>query len=684
MKAINHLHVRDARDRLIDLLKIGQTAPLRDLAVVDEPVIVAFDTPAQIPVNDSQRDVLYHLFENGATLENGAYGNGNKVELSTAPIQADKTLEIHARKRKAAEIFAGAPAEGHSTTLHQKISIKVGLDLLLKAWIANEEHLEKSTLHNATDARPRLVDYGAHVQVTIAKSQVGIKYKLVSLQLAQGWKNVDEIELSENEVTGNRSDIDLDTQSFFEDTDIRIKATKIFDASAEGNAETGFLGKALFSAAMENETDLNNHALSAEFVQKFNDLGREIDEATVSVNSAFWLITDRNRAEYTVRKEDDRLIIYEDLILPLKVRANANLTVSVDPAPIVDYAAPASVKILNTQTSADYQLFAGGIRDRDFLHGEIPPEREIITVNVPDEPDVQVLMPETNLHGNIPVNFSPTGLVQSGTEGTLELTTELLHEDSFILVRAMKSHFAHDASDPEKIIESAVQVKQVVAVLVRPNPDPALNLIVEMNGDKTNGSVLVDDGQPGIFYHFFTQPDDNDISLPAYFHKKDDLNPVLNKGLDALKIGVDFAITRNGEGDPLTVKPKPPLLATDPLSAGTELFIRALKAQTRAGVPLLKSALIKAVPEIHLENTEVESGKQTKIKIVNSHVGDKYNLFWNNALQRAWKAGTGNDLTFNTPAINSDMTIEVHIIRDDATSISVKRVVRLFVKVQSN
>ena len=31
--AITHIHVRDARDRLIDLLGIGQTYPLRDLAV---------------------------------------------------------------------------------------------------------------------------------------------------------------------------------------------------------------------------------------------------------------------------------------------------------------------------------------------------------------------------------------------------------------------------------------------------------------------------------------------------------------------------------------------------------------------------------------------------------------------------------------------------------------------------
>src|SRR5258706_11417461 len=56
------IQVRDARDRLIDLLGFGKTFPLRDLEVRDNQLTVAFNTTAKIPVQNSQKDVIYQLF----------------------------------------------------------------------------------------------------------------------------------------------------------------------------------------------------------------------------------------------------------------------------------------------------------------------------------------------------------------------------------------------------------------------------------------------------------------------------------------------------------------------------------------------------------------------------------------------------------------------------------------------
>jgi len=294
---------------------------------------------------------------------------------------------------------------------------------------------------------------------------------------------------------------------------------------------------------------------------------------------------------------------------------------------------------------------------------------------------VQVSKPDLTIKEAIIAGYRQTGTERAGAGAEIALTTDLLQDDSLIIVQALKSHFAHDVNDPTKVIESKVIVKQAAAVLVRPNPAPQLALTVEMEGDKTTNRLLVENGQTGIFYYFRVQPDGDVISLPAYFHKMDDSNPALSKGVDQLKLGVDFVVTRTEPGNANVGAPSPSLVI-NPIEAGSELFLHAMKAQTRVAISLAKSALIESLPDIHLEKTEVESGELTQIKIIASHIGDKYRPFWDGELQRSWKNGNGNDITFNTPPITADMGIEMFVMRDD-DSIAVTWVVKLFVKVQT-
>src|SRR6185295_5439231 len=125
-----HIQVRDARDRLIDLLQFGQTYPLQDLAVRDEQLTVAFNTPAKIPIENSQKDVLYQLYYKQALVKRDvggkkgagepieAQGNGETILLETDTIQDDITFEILASKQ-------GPRREAY---LHQTATVKVGLD----------------------------------------------------------------------------------------------------------------------------------------------------------------------------------------------------------------------------------------------------------------------------------------------------------------------------------------------------------------------------------------------------------------------------------------------------------------------------------------------------------------------------------------------------------------------------
>lgn len=130
-----NIQIRDARDRLIDLLGLGETNPLRDLPVRNERLTVPLDNAARIPVDNSQLDVSYQLFDRDnkpATRTEGGRqfnveedGTGDTVLMETPPIQEDVTYRVLARK----------VVTGPEAYLHESAMIKVGLDTSLDAEI---------------------------------------------------------------------------------------------------------------------------------------------------------------------------------------------------------------------------------------------------------------------------------------------------------------------------------------------------------------------------------------------------------------------------------------------------------------------------------------------------------------------------------------------------------------------
>ena len=58
MTIARHIYARAARDRLIDLLGLGETYPLRDLKVDEVQLTVSFDEPSAFKVEPAQEPCL--------------------------------------------------------------------------------------------------------------------------------------------------------------------------------------------------------------------------------------------------------------------------------------------------------------------------------------------------------------------------------------------------------------------------------------------------------------------------------------------------------------------------------------------------------------------------------------------------------------------------------------------------
>ena len=479
------IQLRDARDRLIDLLGIGETYPLRDLAVHDEQLTVAFNTVAKIPIDNSQQGVSYELYDHDMPVERTqndakgpgqpivANGNGATVLLETYKIQDDITFQIYARKA----------ASGRSAYLHQTATVKVGLDLSLSSRILDVSPLDP-TLKEPADTAPRLIDYGAAVNVEIDHSQEGVDYRLVYLDDGK------EIALSVADVRGDLHSITLKTQPNYGDLDIRIRAIKTFDPSENRPPQTDLL----------------------------------------------------------------------EVVLPLKVRANPALPVTAKPASIIEFKQLATLTVANTQESTKYRLFIHTIRDRDFVHTAAP-DGDLVKVPVENELAVQIRAPLLGPIWTIPAGYTALGDFQPGNGGDLTFALPPLGDDSLLIVQAQKDHQA------DQVIPSFTPLAQVTAILVRPDPALPLRMRVVLSAAEghpaTDGELQLFDGQPGVFYHLRTDPKGADLGLPAYFHKHDDDDPSLNKGVGKLAAELDFVIARSlslpPDSAPIDLAAMPPL-----------------------------------------------------------------------------------------------------------------------------
>jgi hypothetical protein len=223
---LTQLKLRDARDRMVQVLGIGFPYPLRDVKLTF-PSIVTFGYPAVIEILGGQANVLYQLCdedgnaysENGTGFEVLAKA-GQPILLQTPAIQKDITFTILA--------IRDVPDQNiHlETYLNQVVSIKAGIDTKLP--VVFQPAAGQTVGQNLV-----FINYADPVSVTISGSQEGVSYKLVT-----GPKENQET-LSDPK-KGTTSDITLrSNRGFMEDTAIHILAYRTTNWHISALLDTG-------------------------------------------------------------------------------------------------------------------------------------------------------------------------------------------------------------------------------------------------------------------------------------------------------------------------------------------------------------------------------------------------------------------------------------------------------------
>lgn len=173
------LALRDARDRMIRLLGIGEPYPLRDL-ILDFPAIVPYSQSARILIKGGQVGALYRLCdEDGDPIVQ----DGNRFEvlvdpsmaaggifLATPAILRDITFTV------LAILDDGAESLGLEAYLTSTVSVQVGIDTTLP--ISFVPRAESRQIGGGSRIA---VNYGDAVSVRVSRTQEGVSYRLTAI-----------------------------------------------------------------------------------------------------------------------------------------------------------------------------------------------------------------------------------------------------------------------------------------------------------------------------------------------------------------------------------------------------------------------------------------------------------------------------------------------------------------------
>lgn len=381
-----HLDIRDARDRMIDLLGLGETYPLRDVGASHE-VKVAFNKPAQLSIVPAQRGVEYQLRDANATgpesnpdgpltrtvdgeaVPIAGVGDGGQLDFLSFDVTEDGAYRFVASKHHP---LPGGETSIRSVALRQITQIKVGLDVAIPARIvvAGGTVLLSEAKNANSDAR--LIDYGQTVTVDVVGGQEGVDYQLVVFD-----GDVESV-VSVEDVRGKGEGIEVQlvSQVIYEDVELRIRATKKYTLSEGRATETEIL----------------------------------------------------------------------DIIMPLCVRANRALVVEPVPGPVLEYGSTVTVRVSGSQQSAIYQLYAHQISDAEIFPPELRPTHAI-DVEVDDGKSVAVQRPEPTELWTTPPDYVTLGEPIAGSGGTITFTLADQVFGHTLIVKATKVHTGGVRSD---------------------------------------------------------------------------------------------------------------------------------------------------------------------------------------------------------------------------------------------
>lgn len=365
------------------------------------------------------------------------------------------------------------------------------------------------------------------------------------------------------------------------------------------------------------------------------------------------------------------------LVLPLRVRADRALAVDLTPA-VVAHGGATTVRLSDTQASVEYRVYRRRLRDREYVFAEPPPSPTIDVQG--DGRTIRVARPAAPA---VWQELEPLGEARPGNGGALEFALTDVTADSLLFVQASKRHRKLPGSD--ELIGSVVQLDRVHALLARPDHRRPLRLRATLGADATVGPLLLQDGQPGVFYELRRDGTDVALGLPAYFHQRDDVDARLNKGVDQLRVDGDLAIADTPASEPVdltTAAPLPPAVDVAPLPPGAVLRVRARKAQSGLVAELVDVATLAPAPAIAREPATVAPGAAATIVIAASVVGERYRLLRDGQLVRE-ADGDGDRLELDTGPLDASTEFQLELVRSRPGALPVERRIRVVVTVQS-
>lgn len=492
------LRVRDARDRVLEVLGIGETFPLRDIPLPSSLVVPA-NTPAVIALAYTQPGVIYQLGDHrsgqailgddGEPVE--LIGTGAAAELLTPKILEDVDYKIRAIRRDPKQ-----PERQRAAWLHTKVTIREGVDPNLDAVIRAPLLDSRIDQPSSTDAR--LISYGEPVEVEIRASQEGVRYVLID--------HADhESVLSQSDVLGTGGTVVLESVAINEDLDLRIRGRK-----------------------------------------ELQDGDQDAREAVLNI------------------------------ILPLRVRANPKVEF-VAAAQVIDYDASVRVRVRGSQAGVRYRVYTRWLSDAEYLFDG--PSKSELTIDAGDH-SVRVARVKWRENWSRGKYFIQRDSARTGNGSTLSFDLGQLPDDVQVLARADKVHALGplDAEPASETRGSSVELEQATAVLVRPNPAPALAAKLDASGE----GIVVSGGQRGVAYTLTGVGESPTSTHPAYFHQRDDNNAQLNKGIAQLRVERDLSIIRDPEsaGDLERTAPLDPLLELAGVAVGDRWQVVARKVMT--------------------------------------------------------------------------------------------------------
>jgi hypothetical protein len=243
--ATHNIPIRSTRDRVIDLLGIGDTYPLTDLNVVADQLKVTFGGSAKIPIEQAQAGFKYQLCHPSGVSLGEAFqkdGNDTRLVIDSPEVSEDVTYRIQVTKAPHTILAA----QTGPRYLDEHAQVKVGIDTSLGVQFFEDPKQPKLPLLDPgklvpLPSDPRIVVYGASVEIQVDKTQEGVEY---SLQL-------NGIEQKPS-IFGTLKSIVLPAPAMYEDSVIRVLATKHFHKSEKRADETTLLDASLYLKVMAN------------------------------------------------------------------------------------------------------------------------------------------------------------------------------------------------------------------------------------------------------------------------------------------------------------------------------------------------------------------------------------------------------------------------------------------------